>query len=656
MKTAIGGDRLGSGNKENVSMRNYERSTHDLNSVWTSSMSPGTLVPFLYKLALPGSNHEIGLNANAMTLPTIGPLFGRYKIQLDVFSVPLRLYNAKLHMNKLNVGMDMSDIYLPQIELKTNNHSSYVQTYDDNEHINPSCLLKYLGISGLGHVEGITNPATREFNAVGILAYWDIFKNYYANKQEDTAYYIHTDTTSIAASMTPNNALVYDGDHSIIGNCLGAVITQTATCYCVLQFPAGAMEPDWENHTIGGTSGSVLVDAWSDGAWDDDLKTLTLTSPGGGTVNIADTAFDRVDELEPNIYLNPFTLTNIDDMREDILQYAGASAFVIDSSSMEPYSCFMQSGNGGADEALKYSMQYSQEGLAVKTYQSDLFNNWMDSDWIDGVDGINDITAIDTSGGEFTIDALNLAKKVYIMLNRIAISGGSYDDWIDAVYTHERVRGIDSPVYEGSLIKQLSFEEVVSQSASGEQPLGTLAGRGRMTDKHKGGRMNIKIHEPSVILGICSITPIICYSQGNNWFSNLKTFDDFHKPQLDGIGFQDLIAEQMHWADTNLTSSDGTIVQSAVGKQPAWINYMTEVDRSYGDFADRNRTMWMTLNRRYSVNPDSGNILDATTYIDPTLYNHIFADTQLDAQNFWMQIAIKHTARMKMSARIIPNL
>ena len=54
------------------------------------------------------------------------------------------------------------------------------------------------------------------------------------------------------------------------------------------------------------------------------------------------------------------------------------------------------------------------------------------------------------------------------MLNRIAISGGTYDDWLDAVYTHERVKGVESPVYHGSLIKELAFQEVISNAASGD--------------------------------------------------------------------------------------------------------------------------------------------------------------------------------------------
>ena len=71
-----------------------------------------------------------------------------------------------------------------------------------------------------------------------------------------------------------------------------------------------------------------------------------------------------------------------------------------------------------------WNSSYPQYGLCLKTYQSDIFNNWIQTDWIDGENGINEITAIDTSSGEFKLDALILAKKVYNMLTRIAVSGG----------------------------------------------------------------------------------------------------------------------------------------------------------------------------------------------------------------------------------------
>ena len=72
---SIGKNTLGGGKKIQVDMRTYNRSTHDLSYVWRNTQSPGTLVPFICELALPGDVHEIQLSANVLTHPTVGPLF-----------------------------------------------------------------------------------------------------------------------------------------------------------------------------------------------------------------------------------------------------------------------------------------------------------------------------------------------------------------------------------------------------------------------------------------------------------------------------------------------------------------------------------------------------------------------------------------------------
>ena len=94
-------------------------------------------------------------------------------------------------------------------------------------------------------------------------------------------------------------------------------------------------------------------------------------------------------------------------------------------------------------------------------------------------------------------------------------------------------------------------------------PLGTLAGRGVMTDKHKGGYIDVKIDEPSIIMGIISLTPRIAYSQGNHWKGNLKTMNDIHKPALDEIGYQDLITDQMHYGDSIIMPNGQVTFKSA---------------------------------------------------------------------------------------------
>ena len=114
-------DLFGSGKKMTTSLKSYERSTHDLGYLWRSTIAPGTLVPFMVEPALPGDTWDIGLASEALTLPTLGPLFGSFKLQLDVFSVPIRLYQAQLHNNKLYIGMSMDQIKLPLMEIRANN-------------------------------------------------------------------------------------------------------------------------------------------------------------------------------------------------------------------------------------------------------------------------------------------------------------------------------------------------------------------------------------------------------------------------------------------------------------------------------------------------------------------------------------------------------
>ena len=55
----------------------------------------------------------------------------------------------------------------------------------------------------------------------------------------------------------------------------------------------------------------------------------------------------------------------------------------------------------------------------------------------------------------------------------------------------------------------------------------------------------------------------------------------------------------MAWWDTVINDGAGHTVKKSAGKQPAWINYTTNVNRAYGSFAEAGNEMFMTLNRRY---------------------------------------------------------
>jgi len=659
-KVTLGGDRLGAGNQQKVDLHNYNRSTHDLSYIWRSTMASGTLVPFMSEVGLPGDNFTIDLEADIKTHPTIGPLFGSYKVQLDVFSCPIRLYNGKLHMNLINIGLNMSAIKLPQVRVTTNGTAT-----NDNGQINSSALLSYLNIRGAGRGDDVV---TRDFNAISLLSYWDIYKNYYANKQEEIGAYIHNPQNIVYNTVDEFTISDSFGDSILLTTTIGSTVLEIGNSGEANVRFAGGIQPDIATLILhygidGVLYASPMATIFNSYIWNAQNNTYTFSDPIEalwGDVTYIKYAYSGQTVITTNtIQISTFPLSNIDLMREDILvQTQNTNPFIIDENSVAPYGPPLLQGEYG------YCLTSTQEGLALKTYQSDLFNNWISTEWIDGENGINQITAVDTSTGEFTLNTLQLSNKVYEMLNRIAVSGGSYDDWLNAVYTHERTRSQENPMYMGGLIKELGFQEVISNAqaevGTNAQPLGTLAGRGVMTKKNKGGKINIRVDEPSYIMGIVSLTPRIDYSQGNKWDTNLKTLDDLHKPALDEIGFQDLITDQQAWWDTEILL--GEPVFKSAGKQPAWINYMTNVNQTRGNFAvqeglqtSTGGQMFMTLNRRYEKD-SSGNIKDLTTYIDPSKFNNIFADTRLDAQNFWTQIAVNITARRKMSAKLMPNL
>ena len=110
------------------------------------------------------------------------------------------------------------------------------------------------------------------------------------------------------------------------------------------------------------------------------------------------------------------------------------------------------------------------------------------------------------------------------------------------------------------------------------------------------------------------------------------------KPALDGIGYQDsLNGERAWWADYFTTDPD--LKRTSVGKTVAWIDYMTNFNKTFGNFAAGESEDFMVLNRNYEKGTDNG-IANGSTYINPQEHIDIFADTAIDSQNFWVQTVV----------------
>ena len=650
----LGKNTLGDNNKMKVAMRDYDMSTHDISTVFRSSIGVGMLVPFCKILCQKGDIIDLDLINKTLSQPTLGPLFGSFKLQHFMFFGGFRLYNSWLHNNRTGIGMKMSDIKLPTMLANTRGTSTEAYT-----NISASALYKYLGWSKSRRIGA--NATTGVYkNGVPLLLYLDIFKNYFANTQENK-FYMLKGAGSVTLNISDSYNSTDDGNYKIGTDQNSVHFTKTTKIKTTIT--TDDYQRFWDSITIRLLTGDGSFQTTNLGRLTTNALTNTITLnavPAEPYATILQFQTTQATASFVKTELGQYDLKVLDEIRDVILHKKGNETLIISGNTMG-------SDRNGSPELnifikdLIDSQSNKLGGMMLKTYDSDIFNNWIKKEWIEGAGSITDRTTIDVSDGQLTMDMLNLQQKVYNMLNRIAVSGGTYKDWLETVYTAGKyLERPETPVFIGGMTQYIEFDEVVSKSATetqyGSQPLGDIAAIGRGGKPTNSGHIHYQCEEPGYIMGLMAITPMIDYSQGNDFDLNLQTIDDIHKPALDGIGYQDLIQEQMV-GETSVYSNGpdvNNLKHLSANKTLAWIDYMTNYNRTYGDFAAGEPLDFMVLNRRYEVN--NSQIKDLTTYIDPQKYIEIFADTAIDSQNFWVQTVVNATRRGNYSAKQIPFL
>ena len=496
-------------------------------------------------------------------------------------------------------------------------------------------------------------------NGVPLLLYLDIFKNYFANTQEDK-FYMLKGAGSVTLNISDSYQSSDDGDYTIGTD--QKTVHFTKTTRIKTSIITDDYQRFWDSIKIKIALGDGGFQTTSLGKITTNALTATITlnaMPAQPYATILQFQTTQATASFIKTELGQYNLKVLDEVRDVILHKKGNETLILDNQNI--------TANGGSSELktffedLKNSQSNKLGGMMLKTYDSDIFNNWIRKEWVEGAGSITERTTIDITDGQLTMDMLNLQQKVYNMLNRIAVSGGTYKDWLETVYTAGKyLERPETPVFIGGMTQYIEFDEVISKSATetqyGNQPLGDIAAIGRGGRPTNSGHIHYQCEEPGYIMGLMAITPMIDYSQGNDFDLNIQTIDDIHKPALDGIGYQDLIQEQMV-GETSTYNNGATISNlrhTAANKTLAWIDYMTNYNRTFGEFAAGEALDFMVLNRRYDV--QNNQIKDLTTYIDPQKHIEIFADTAIDSQNFWVQTVVNATRRGNYSAKQIPFL
>ena len=233
----------------------------------------------------------------------------------------------------------MAQVKLPQITVALN--ATYDKVYKENgeefqwTQVNPSCLLAYLGIRGFANLSGVTTKTATK-NAVPILAYYDIFKNFYANTQEDNFYIIGaTLQLNKISRVTP------------AGNEASIPLQSTYIMEDGLQYKINDVSDDtldyievrWQASNGGPANTTKLSKIV------DEIQVSGTTATFTAAVKAATGAeYIRIYSIQSNesTALQEIPLENLDTIRDKILMTASDTVFDIGNktASVEPFNLF----------------------------------------------------------------------------------------------------------------------------------------------------------------------------------------------------------------------------------------------------------------------------------------------------------------------------
>lgn len=520
-----------------------QRSLFDLSKKVRTSLAPGLLYPIYIKSCLPGDKVSISLGALCKTYPTLAPIFGRFKLRFHMFFAPDRLYTRALRSNQSK--FDPAGVFFPFISCESPRKVNG-KFPSDVLRVGSGTLFDYLGFPPGYFVNDdyTTGPKQRYFNAHSFLTYVDIFRNYYANPQEETFY---------------------------VGS------------------------------TPGITSSGLLSDL------DAAFEAILAPDFSGAVVNGPDSP--------------------------DILDWLGSLSFVDD-----PY-------------------RSTNNGLFRCTYAPDLNSTFINSK---NLVTIYNKTRINVTDDSVTVDQIRTANKMTRYLERTLVAGNRYSEFIRSQFGISAGLRLDVPEYLGSTSTDLFFEDVESTAATTDGTLGELAGRG--LGMLSGRNHYYNVQEYGTFMIIASIVPDVDYFTGIDPELLKINMTDKFVPALDRIGFQPLL--QAYLNAVPIADKDGTFTplpegqtpfDLSIGQQPAWVEYMSDVNRLHGDFTNVLR-YWVLARNVLLQNSSGTSYLNPSSYIDPVAFNYAFADSSDTAQNFLLQLHVNAKFRRPISKRLMPNL
>lgn len=284
--------------------------------------------------------------------------------------------------------------------------------------------------------------------------------------------------------------------------------------------------------------------------------------------------------------------------------------------------------------------------------------------------------------GQVSIDEFRQKNKLQRWIDAIDLSGGRYKNLLRTVFGGDAPRQLDIPQLLAVSKHLIDPSNITALAESTEVNLGQM---GAKIDKfNKSREVRVRADQDGYLMVICNITPLVTYSQGINYnLLKFKMHDDYN-PNFQRLGFQNVakalyspLPDILDYSPVESGDSTDYVPIGAngdtsvsVGKQIAWINDISDVNHSRGEFNGSDGLYRdMVLNRRYTMswleNSVSGNPLyyqrfELNPYVNPFENRDIFTLDPAQYGNYsspWsLHIAFNIQAKRPIGKRYRPNL
>ena len=316
------------------------------------------------------------------------------------------------------------------------------------------------------------------------------------------------------------------------------------------------------------------------------------------------------------------------------------------------YNCFL--GSSAPSNTL-FSFSGRHAGLSFCTPMPDINTSWISdteyADWLAKA-------IVPVSSNQVKYEDIITASSLYRRAAKLALGDGTFDDFYAAVNGIRADTKATVPQYVGGFSRNLDFQQIRSTAETSEANLGSYAGY--MSQASGGHLVNFFTREPGYLITIMTVYPELTDGGGID-SALLKTrVEDFYSPDFANIGYQPRLLREVQ-AFTSISYSDGSLVgnpqygagvlnSSAIGYQPAWTEYTTAVNRSYGDLGPGGEKDFWTFHAPYVYGGFS------FEYINPSDFSYIFATKDLSVDNYFVQVGFNIKARRSIPKRLMPSL